>query len=82
MSDSKLTDLEAVALIAELAEEIRKHDIAYHQKDAPVISDAEYDALRRRYEGLLKLYPHLVPHDNNPEVLVGAPAANSFAKVK
>jgi hypothetical protein len=35
---------------ARLVDEIRTHNQAYYQKDAPNISDAEYDALRKRCE--------------------------------
>ena len=38
---------QAEAELARLAEEIATHDIAYHQQDAPLVTDAEYDALRR-----------------------------------
>ena len=47
-----LTLLEASAELAALAAEIAKHDRAYHEQDAPVISDAEYDALRVEIETL------------------------------
>ena len=40
-----LSEDEARAAIVNLNEQIASHDIAYHQKDAPVISDAEYDKL-------------------------------------
>ena len=43
-----LTEDEARAELAPLAAEIARHDRAYHQHDAPEITDAEYDALRRR----------------------------------
>ena len=42
-----------------LGEEIAAHDRAYYQNDAPVVSDAEYDALRRRYEALEARFPEL-----------------------
>ena len=43
-----LTELEASSELAFLAAELARHDALYYQKDAPQISDAEYDALRRR----------------------------------
>ena len=50
MVDPKIPDtpLEAQAEHARLVEEIRAHDERYYQDDAPVVSDAEYDALRQR----------------------------------
>ncbi len=76
-----LTDIEAAAELADLAHKIRKHDIAYHQKDAPIISDADYDALRAKYKALLAEFPHLRPEDD-PESRVGAAPATGFGKVR
>jgi len=64
-----------------LAAEIRRHDKLYYQKDAPEISDAEYDKLRRRLEELEKKYPELQTPDS-PTQKVGAPPLETFAKVK
>ena len=47
-SASDLTAKEAKAEHTRLALVIDKHDVAYHQKDAPTISDAAYDALKLR----------------------------------
>ena len=75
-----LTPIEAAARMAELAKETAQHDILYHQKDAPKISDAEYDALRKEYLALREAFPHLAPKDD-PEKRVGATPAAGFSKV-
>ena len=63
-----------------LGEEIAAHDRAYYQQDAPVVSDAEYDALRRRYEALEKLFPQLADEESLSRK-VGAAPAEKFAKI-
>jgi DNA ligase (NAD+) len=66
---------------ARLGEEITAHDRRYYQDDAPAISDADYDALRRRYEALEKAFPELV----GPQSLsrkVGAAPSEKFAKIR
>lgn len=74
------TPIEAAAEMATLAKEIAHHDLLYHQKDKPEISDAAYDALRNRYRTLREAYPHLAPKDD-PEKKVGAAPAPGFSKV-
>lgn len=64
-----------------LAKEIRHHDALYYQQDRPVISDAEYDKLRRELEELEKKFPELKTADS-PTQKVGAPPLSKFAKVK
>lgn len=64
-----------------LAVEIRRHDALYYQQDRPVISDAEYDKLRRKLEELEKQFPQLQTPDS-PTQKVGAPPLSKFAKVK
>lgn len=66
---------------ATLVKEIKKHDIAYHQKDAPTISDAEYDGLRRELEQIEATYPELVTKDS-PTMAVGAAPSKGFKKVR
>jgi DNA ligase (NAD+) len=63
-----------------LGEEIAAHDRAYYQNDAPVVSDAEYDALRRRYEALEAQFPELAGEDSLSRK-VGAAPAEKFAKI-
>jgi len=75
-----LTPIEAAAEMARLANEIHRHDLLYHQKDAPEISDAAYDKLWVEYRALRKEFPHLVPK-NDPEKKVGSAPAGGFAKV-
>ena len=54
-----LTQKQAKAEHARLEAEIRKHDESYYQNDAPTVSDADYDALRRRYEAIEEKFPDL-----------------------
>jgi len=63
-----------------LCDEITRHDRLYYQQDAPEISDAEYDALRRELEELEARFPDLQRADS-PSLRVGAPPAEGFAEV-
>ena len=47
------------ARLEELYERIGHHARLYYEQDAPVISDAEYDALLRELEALEKKHPEL-----------------------
>lgn len=77
----QLMPLEARMEWRTLADEIAQHDVSYHQKDAPTISDAAYDALRRRFDAILAAFPEL---QNEPASLarVGAKPAEKFAKIR
>ncbi|MDP2779870.1 NAD-dependent DNA ligase LigA [Devosia sp.] len=72
---------EARVELERLAAAMAEADIAYHQKDAPEISDADYDALRRRNEAIEQRFPALVLPDG-PSAAVGAAPAEGFAKVR
>src|SRR5579862_1590477 len=76
----KLTSAEAEKELDRLAREIAEHDRRYHAEDAPTISDAEYDALRRRNADIEERFPLLVRPDS-PSHRVGAVASAKFAKV-
>src|SRR5262245_56180845 len=77
----KLTEAQAKAELKRLAAEIAAHDQRYYQDDAPTVSDAEYDALRRRNEEIEARFPALVRADS-PSRRVGAAPAQKFAKVR
>lgn len=64
-----------------LALEIEAHNERYYQKDAPSISDADYDALRRRVEAIEAKFPEFATPDS-PTQTVGAAPARGFAKVQ
>src|SRR5581483_9650533 len=75
-----MTEKEAAAELKRLAAEIAHHDRLYHQQDMPEVSDAEYDALRRRNAALEARFPELVRADS-PSRRIGAAPAGGFAKV-
>ncbi|MEZ5812086.1 MAG: NAD-dependent DNA ligase LigA [Rhizobiaceae bacterium] len=75
-----LSEDEAKLELARLAEQIAYHDERYHGEDAPEISDAEYDALRRRNEAIEARFPHLKRTDS-PSERVGAVVSETFSKV-
>src|SRR5262245_43888332 len=75
-----LTEEEAEAELASLAEQIAHHDRLYHTDAAPEISDAEYDELRRRNSAVEARFPELIRADS-PTRWVGAAPASGFAKV-
>ena len=76
-----LTEAQAKAELERLAAEIGTHDRRYYQEDAPTVSDAVYDALRRRNEEIEGRFPALVRADS-PSRSVGAQPSQKFAKVR
>ncbi len=75
------TDAQAREEHAKLGAQIAEHDKRYHGEDAPVISDAEYDALRQRYTALEAAFPKLADEDSQNK-RVGAAPSEKFAKVR
>ena len=76
----KLTQAEARKELERLATEIAEHDRRYHGEDAPIISDADYDALKQRNDAIEQRFPNLIRPDS-PSHRVGARPSEKFAKV-
>lgn len=76
-----LTKEQAAEELKRMAEEMAKADIAYYQNDAPYLSDAEYDAIKRRNEQIESRFPELRIADG-PSMRIGAAVRSEFGKVK
>jgi len=75
-----LSEDEAAKELERLAAEILHHDERYHGDDKPEISDAAYDALRRKNLAIEQRFPHLVREDS-PSRRVGFLALDRFEKI-
>src|ERR687898_273551 len=78
---AKLTKAQAKVEHVRLSLEIEAHNKRYYQDDAPSVSDAEYDALRQRYNAIEKRFPEFVTPDS-PSQKVGAAPSGRFRKVR
>ncbi|MBO6882161.1 MAG: NAD-dependent DNA ligase LigA [Marivita sp.] len=76
-----LTELDAKAELERLATLLAEANTAYHTDDAPEMSDADYDRLKRRNAEIEARFPALKRADS-PSEQVGAPVADGFAKVR
>ncbi|SLI48506.1 NAD-dependent DNA ligase LigA [Mycobacteroides abscessus] len=65
----------------ELAEEVRGHQFRYYVKDAPVISDGQFDELLRRLTALEEQYPELRTPDSPTQLVGGAGFVTEFRSV-
>ena len=78
---SDLTAAQASAELARLGEAIAAANAAYYERDAPDITDADYDALRQRLVAIETAFPALVRADSPRDRVGGAPAGG-FAKLR
>ena len=77
----ELSEEEAKAELARLADLLGRANAAYHTQDAPDLSDAEYDRLKRRNQAIEERFPGLKRADS-PSDKVGAAPAEGFGKVR
>ena len=77
----ELSEEEAKAELARLADLLGRANAAYHTQDAPDLSDAEYDRLKRRNQAIEERFPGLKRADS-PSDKVGATPAEGFGKVR
>jgi DNA ligase (NAD+) len=78
---SQLTKAQAKVELKRLTLELESHDKHYYQEDAPKITDAEYDALRKRFNAIEARFPEFVTGDS-PSQKIGAQPSGRFAKVR
>ncbi len=78
---SALTTEDAGAELERLARLIARADRLYHGADAPDLTDAEYDALRRRNAAIEARFPELIRADS-PSARVGAAPEGAFGKIR
>ncbi|MCY4300209.1 MAG: NAD-dependent DNA ligase LigA [Aestuariivita sp.] len=77
---SEITEHEAQAELIHLANVLKAANIAYFENDAPEITDADYDELRRYNKSLEDKFPHLKRMDS-PSNSVGSSPTNGFIKI-
>ena len=75
-----MSEAAAKKRIAFLSREIKAADDFYYQEDAPILTDAAYDELRKELIALEGEYPHLVTKDS-PTQSVGAKPSGKFGKI-
>ncbi len=79
----QLTEAEAVAEWADLAQAVLAANTAYHRDDAPVLTDADYDRMKQRMVALEAAFPGIEAAlaGPSPTALVGGPVAEGFRKI-
>ena len=76
-----LTKAQAKVEHKRLTLELEEHDRLYYQDDAPKVSDAEYDALRQRFNAIEQRFPEFVSSES-PSQKIGAAPSAKFKKVR
>jgi DNA ligase (NAD+) len=76
-----LTEAEAAAELERLAEQIALHDALYYREETPSLTDAEYDAIKRRNAAIEARFPDAIRPDS-PSLRVGAAPSVQFAPVQ
>ena len=66
----------------ELADEVREHQFRYYVRDAPIISDAEFDQLLRQLQALEEQFPELRTPDSPTQLVGGAGFATEFTSAE
>ncbi|WP_414688064.1 NAD-dependent DNA ligase LigA [Mycobacterium sp.] len=66
----------------ELADEVREHQFRYYVRDAPIISDAEFDKLLRELQALEDEHPELRTPDSPTQLVGGAGFATDFTQAE
>ena len=73
-----MTSPEVLRQWQELAEEVREHQFRYYVRDAPIITDAEFDALLRKLAALEEQHSELRTPDSPTQLVGGAGFATEF----
>lgn len=81
MMPTQLTRDQASLELTRLASVLHAANSKYYGKDDPEISDAEYDALKRRNSEIEEIFPDLKRSDS-PSEQVGGPLADGFSKIQ
>ena len=76
-----LDEKKIISRLKTLAKLIKKHNVYYHQKDNPLITDKEFDKLIEENNNLEKKYPNLILKES-PNKLVGSKPSSKFAKIE
>ncbi|MHB1139684.1 MAG: NAD-dependent DNA ligase LigA, partial [Microthrixaceae bacterium] len=75
-------DLDPAGRADELRREIRSHNAAYYERDAPIVADADYDALVRELATIEAAHPDLITPDSPTISGVGGAPSAQFAPVE